>query len=132
MPTEQKNKNMSFSCKKAKEKNWLYKICKPDKLLIKWYKEKLKEFEKVVKIFNIQHKESSYKNPNIKKFYSFIKSKLSPSFPALIDENNIPIVCYLDKVSFFNKYFQKVISKDYEDKHFKLIGKNCPELNIFL
>ena len=75
-----------------------------------------------------------YKYPNTKNFYSVIKTKLKlgSSFPPLIDEINITIVSDLDKLLFFNKCFQKVLSKDDEDKYFKLIDKNCPEMNNFL
>ena len=72
-----------------------YKIkCKSDKLIITKYKEISKEFQKVVKIFKIKHVTIFYKYPNTKKFYRVIKSKLKlrPSFPPLIDENNIPTV----------------------------------------
>ena len=51
----------------------------------------------------------------------------------MIDENSIPIVSDSDKASFYNKYFQKMFSKDYEDKNFKLIDKSCDEMkNLFI
>ena len=73
---------------------------------------------------------SKYK---FKNFYFFVKSKLNiaPSFPLLLNENNLPLASDFDKASFFNKSFQKVFSKDYEDEHFKLIDKNCPEMPDF-
>ena len=36
-----------------------------------------------------------------------------------------------DKASCFNKSFQKVFNQDYEDKNFKLIDKNFPEMQDF-
>ena len=90
-------------------------------------------YEKAVKSFDIQHEKSFCLNTNSKKFYSFVKSKLnlSPSFPLLLNENNLPLTSDFDKASCFNKSFQKVFSKVYEDKHFKLIDKSCPEMQYF-
>ena len=50
----------------------------------------------------------------------------------MIDEINITIVSELDKPLFFNKWFQKVLSKDDKDKYFKFKDKNFPEMNNFL
>ena len=80
---------------------------------------------------------SKYK---FKKFYSFVKSKLklAPSFPLLLIENSLPLFSDFDKASWFNKSFQKVFSKDYEDEYFRLIDnimtliyKNFPEMEDF-
>ena len=101
--------------------------------MINKYKNISKEYQKAVKTFNIDHEKSFCQNPNAKKFYCFVKSKLkiAPSFPLLHDENNIPIISEFDKASFFNKSFQKVFNKDYEDKNFKLVNKNCLEMQNF-
>ena len=50
----------------------------------------------------------------------------------MFDENNISIFSDSDKASLFNKYFQKVFIKDYEDKNVKLIDKICTEMKTIL
>ena len=84
-------------------------------------------------MFNIEHVKSFRQNPNAKKFYRFVKSKLklAPSFPLLHDENNFPTISEFDNASVFNKSFQKVVNKDYQDKNFKLVNKNCLEMQNF-
>ena len=47
------------------------------------------------------------------------------------DENNLPIVSEFDKASFVNKAFQKVFVKDDRYKNFKLINKECLEMQFF-
>ena len=59
--------------------------------MTKKYK-KSKEYQKPVKLFNIEHEKSFFQNTNAKKFYCFVKSKLklALSFILLHDENNFP------------------------------------------
>ena len=57
--------------------------------------------------------------------------KLKPSFPLLLNENSLPLISDFDKASCFNKSFQKVFIKDYEDENLKLIDKNFPEMQGF-
>ena len=119
--------------KLLKEKQKLYKKCKLDQQITKKYKLVSKAYQKAVKNFDIQHEKSFCQNTNSKKFYSFVKSKLNlaPTFPLLLNENNLPLTSDFDKASCFNKSFQKVFSKDYEDENFKLVDKNCPEMQDF-
>ena len=119
--------------KLLKEKQKLYKKSKLDQQITKKYKLVSKTYEKAVKISPYKMKKAFVKILVQKMFYSFVKSKLnlSPSFPLLLDENNLPLISDFDKASYFNKSFQKVFSKDYEDEHFILIDKSCPEMQDF-
>ena len=101
--------------------------------MIQKYKKISKEYQKAVKMFNIEHEKVFSQNPNAKKFYCFVKSKLklTTSFTLLLNENNFPIISEFDKASSFNKSFQKVFIKDYEDKNFKLVDKYCLEMQNF-
>ena len=47
------------------------------------------------------------------------------------DENSLPIVSEFDKASFFNRAFQKVFVKNYENKKINLIDEDCQEMQTF-
>ena len=50
-------------------------------------------------------------NPNLKKFYSYDRSKLKLdlSFAPLCNDNKKPLVSDFDKVFLFNKYLKKIL-----------------------
>ena len=53
--------------------------------MLQKYKQKSKQYQKGVEVFNLKYEKSFYKNSYIKQFYSFVKSKLklSSSLPSL-------------------------------------------------
>ena len=70
--------------------------------MLQKYKQKSKEFQKLLKTLTLNMKKRLNKNPNIKRFYSFAKSKLklSPSLPPLFDVSNVPL-----KPNFYKAFF---------------------------
>ena len=96
----------------------MYKKCKLDQQITKKYQLVSKAYQKAVKNIDIQEEKSFCQNTNSKKFCSFVKSKikLAPSFSLLL--YHLPLTSDSDKAFCFNKSFQKVFSKDYEDEHF--------------
>ena len=54
----------------------LYKKSKTNKSFSIEYKNKSKEYQLAVKKYNFEYENKFCENPNLKKFYSYVKSKL--------------------------------------------------------
>ena len=90
------------------------------------YKNKSKEYQLAVKNYNLEYEEKFCKNPNLKQFYSYVKSKLklSTAIPLLYDNNlDKTITSDFEIASLFNRSFQKVFKKDDNHQSFKLAKK---------
>ena len=75
------------------------------------YKNKSKEYKLAVKKYNFDYENKFCKNPNLKKFYSYVKSKLklNNSNHFLYDNDKSKTVTSdFEITTLFNKKFQKV------------------------
>ena len=120
--------------KLLKEKANLYKKSKTNKSLLIKYKNKSKEYQLAVKKYNFEYENKFCKNPNLKKFYSYVKSKLklNNSIHLLYDnDKNKTVTSDFEIATLFNINFQKVFKKDESYQSFKLPQKNCSKMQNF-
>ena len=120
--------------KLLKEKANLYKKSKTNKSLLIKYKNKSKEYQLAVKKYNFEYENKFCKNPNLKKFYSYVKSKLklNNSIHLLYDnDKNKTVTSDFEIATLFNINFQKVFKKDESYQSFKLLQKNCSKMQNF-
>ena len=122
-PKNNKRKKYPSNIKKLlKEKLILYKKSKKNKSFSKDYKIKSKEYELAVKKHNLEYEKYFCTNPNFKKFYSYVKSKikLNTSLPPLFDHHKDKIVTSdFERATLFNKNFQSVFKQDQNHQSFK-------------
>ena len=113
-PRKYKNKIPGHLKALLRDKTKLYRQSKLDSTLKYAYRKKSKEYDAAVLKWNDETESKICNSPSQNKFYSFINSRLNskPSFPPLFDENGHLIFTDVDKVNTFNKYFQKVFTKD--------------------
>ena len=81
------------------------------KLLKLKYKNKSKEYQLAVKKYNFEYENKLCKNPNLKKFYSYVNSKLklNNSIHLLYDsDKNKTVSSDFEIATLFNTNFQKV------------------------
>ena len=98
------------------------------------YKNKSKEYQLAVKKYNFEYENKFCKNPNLKKFYSYVKSKLklNNSIHLLYDnDKNKTVTSDFEIATLFNINFQKVFKKDGSYQYFKLPQKNCSKMQNF-
>ena len=120
--------------KLLKEKLILYKKSKKNKSFSKDYKIKSKEYELAVKKYNLEYEKYFCTNPNFKKFYSYVKSKikLNTSLPPLFDHHKDKTVTSdFERATLFNKNFQNVFKKDQNHQSFKQPKKKCSKMKSF-
>jgi hypothetical protein len=118
-----RRRNRSFARSQPKhirgllrQKKMLYKKIKTDRSSSKAaYKSISKKYDAAVKQWNNNFESNLCKNPNSKKFYNFINSKLKSSqvIPPLKNSSDDRLVFNdLEKANLFNLSFQKFFTRD--------------------